>query len=343
MLYVSICPLIPDQTDGTITLELGAAVLQARRTVQQHLFAAVVALKNLQSVSWDYHMLEPPDTMTDFIHALGTLKSLTHFELYGQIDSVTTLSLQPLCNLHLVKISWNSPQMKAILLQVAQLIERSPNLQELVAYSLSHTVGDLPFSTLVPPLPQPLSLTKLDLNGVEITPEDVHTHIWHFHNLKSLQYKLRGDLSSLWPSLGEHNVHLKSLSTNAKIYPLLSDYLISYTGLEELDLEAKHLADNLSDVVDKFYSVLSHHHWTLKRVQLKYPLGKAWAQKPMDAQLEGILKCNKLKELWVNFLFMHGASVQECSFNNNLAADCNAISKTQASAIVFVMQQQGCT
>ncbi|KAF9450373.1 hypothetical protein P691DRAFT_758215 [Macrolepiota fuliginosa MF-IS2] len=303
VLYVSIRLPIPNQTDETITPELGAAVLQAKRTVQQHLFATVVALKNLRSVSWVYYTLEPPDIMNDLVRALGTLKSLTHFELYGQIDSVTTLSLQPLCNLHSVKISWSSYQTKAFLLQVAQLIEHSPNLQELVTYNSPHTMEDLPFSTLVPPLPQPLSLTKLDLNGVEITPEDVHTHIRHFHNLKSLKYKSKENPSSLWPSLGEHNIHLKSLSTNTKIYPLLSDYLISYTGLEELHLEAKHLADNSSDVVDKFYSILAHHHRTLKRVQLKYPPGKAWAQKPTDAQLEGISKCNKLEELLVNFSF----------------------------------------
>ncbi|KAF9453636.1 hypothetical protein P691DRAFT_579238 [Macrolepiota fuliginosa MF-IS2] len=305
ILYVSIFQLFLDQEDESTTPELTTAILQARTAVQQHLFAAVAALRNLRSVSWLYGMLEPSDITTDFVRALGTLKILAHFEFYGKIDpNNTTISFQPLSNLRSVKVSWESPPTETFLLQVAQLITRSPNLQGLTARNL-RPVMEPSFNTLVLSLPQPLQLTQLDLYGIGIT-SDVRNRIQHFHNLTTLVLMngpWKAHQSSLWPCLGEHAIHLKSLSTDAMIYPRLFEYLISYMGLEELCLRAKHSADDSGDIVDRFYSILAQHHKTLRKVQLRSPRGKAWVQQPTDAQLEGILKCRKLKELSVCFSF----------------------------------------
>ncbi|KAF9453638.1 hypothetical protein P691DRAFT_755266 [Macrolepiota fuliginosa MF-IS2] len=305
MLYVSIFQLFLDPEDESTTPELTTAILQARAAVGHHLSAAVAALRNLRSVSWLHGLPEPLDITTDCVRALGTLRFLTHFEFHGKIDPNTTLSFQPLSNLRSVTVSWKSLPTEAFFLQVAQLITRSPNLQELTARNLLHPT-DLPLDTLILPLPLPLPLTKLDLYGIRTTPDDVRTRIQHFRNLTTLVlvnslWKLHE--SSLWPYLGEHTIHLKSLSTDAMIYPLLSDYLMSYTGLRELNLWAKHTDDDSGSVVDRFYSILAHHHRTLERAHIRSSRGKAWTQRPTDAQLEGILKCHKLKDLSVYLSF----------------------------------------
>ncbi|PBL04414.1 hypothetical protein ARMGADRAFT_910596 [Armillaria gallica] len=100
---------------------------------------------------------------------------------------------------------------------------------------------------------------------------------------------------------GLHDVHLCSLNVDDVNAELL-DYLLSYTGVEELRFQIPEDNTEYDELGTKFYSqVLPHHSATLKILSIRPRFEGMWSFQ--ESTMLPVLQCRNLVSLWVSLRF----------------------------------------
>ncbi len=243
----------------------------------------------------------------------------------GLIESSSIF--QPFSNLQTlnIQISRWSEKRHELVSEIASLITRSPDLQDLLVQVHPLFRGSsVTFGALFPSLDspeQPLRLKRIDLEHICITPDDIQANTRYYDKLERLSimnnpWVKRPDVAyaNIWTVLRKNCIYLHALTTDAIGGSEFVEYLTSFTGLRELVIVSRYLHDN--DDIRRVNTVIAHHHETLEILDLGSRV--SWSSCPwirsatedIHAQLAGISRCEYLRELAVHYEYRLGTPVE---------------------------------
>lgn len=259
-----------------------------------------------------------------FVGNLSALKYLEAFSISIHGEPLPTFSLEPLSALRSIRVHWKESSWPGQTMnsQIARLVSRCPELESFSFTSIwpsrpDHrtpgnpiTLKDIFGEALK--LDAPLKLNELELRAATVTSADFRTYIHHFRHLERLELGWDpnptaaanfGDICSI---LQAERIHLKTIYGTAIHPPGVLDYLSSYSGAERITLKPEHFLDDSPQLVDRFFSsVLNHHHYSLKSLELGANKITSWSKPlPKEFLLE-VEKCQRLEELSI-WLYLPG-------------------------------------
>ncbi len=276
-----------------------------------------------------------PDVITKFLRALGALPTLRHLQLDtcgGLIEP--PCSFRTFSNLETINIRiLNFEEIhQGLVSEIASLITRSPNVQDLVVQVNLFRGRRISLVAIFLSLDQhePLRLRRLGLEQIHITPEDIQANIRHFGKLERLSIIYNPWVKSrdvaygnIWTVLHQNHIHLHALTTDAIGRPEFVEYLTSYTGLQELVIVTRGLRDHGD--IGQVNAVIAHHHKTLEILDLGAKASWSsclWIRptsEDLRAQLAGIGRCLNLRELAVHY----DLKLEEVDFNHRGILVCS--------------------
>ncbi|KAJ3569968.1 hypothetical protein NP233_g4706 [Leucocoprinus birnbaumii] len=254
---------------------------EAAGVISEYLPTALQRFLDLEAVEWNTHGFDIPWVNTTVMHFLCSRARLCKLSIdmsrdvlspfpdIARLSGLTHLTLifprahirVPSMFLGAAQALRNSPQLvhfHVSLQQASYTSEESANLEEMY-----RQMGQLRhIDTLILRIPSAASLNRVSaldalrsLKVLHIYPED-----------------LTVDMDILWKTLQEHNIHLKSIAFNiAYMVSAFPDYLMSYSGVEELHLNnvERHwvnISNDVATLANNFFQALVEKHAITLRV-----------------------------------------------------------------------------
>ncbi|KIK66126.1 hypothetical protein GYMLUDRAFT_239764 [Collybiopsis luxurians FD-317 M1] len=266
---------------------------------------ALKSLRNLNTLRWRWQSRESEWTRDVLLALLSTpswcrnLKDCTiHNDSNGKIFIPSPL----LRRLRVLSITGPvipgifSTRSPASRLETVRLFRKGPHL--------------IPLNTAIPS-----TISSLGLDGWTIdVPKIIHNNLTSLHLGERIIYtnsdivldphghfRRETAYDSLWNTLSDKQVHLRSLAVAFKITGALLDYLQSYSGLENLSLMGHSIPTRRFEEVslrNRFFErVLPMHEKTLLKLEIKPKYDDGWCFGPHN--IEVFRRCRRLRCLLV--------------------------------------------
>ncbi|KAK0470349.1 uncharacterized protein EV420DRAFT_1634774 [Desarmillaria tabescens] len=273
---------------------------KSAKGVAPTLHKAISSFENVTAVDWNSLKSVDDAVIVALISSICRLPSLHKFTLYMATRIRGPLPTFHLKNLTSLDLSFSGPSWDDFICNsLPSILDNSPDLSFL---SLGdETIGCAgTVNTLFQSLRRPLRLKSLALHMIFVPPPSILAP--HCQFLTSFGVAPAGMLPpNFWSGLQRSNIHLRSLTID-DVNAQLLDYLMSYTGVEEIRLQVPTDDAEYDELGIKFYSeVIPHHSATFRILSIRPKYEGIWSFQ--ESMMSPILQCRNLVSLWLSLRF----------------------------------------
>ncbi|SJL11869.1 uncharacterized protein ARMOST_15280 [Armillaria ostoyae] len=290
-----------------------------KRALQTALPLAMAGLSSLNSLTI-YTCGQDPrwaiNVLINFAVIHTGLEKVSHFTSAEQAD-LRPFITQGITNLRKLSLSYWIDRRSPLVPILVQIIGRNPALSCLELENGANDKSNESFNTLLSGIPDDVSLplSRLVLGSFDVTIDD--RLMEHFCSLTELRLgeatsfviNDRKHIPDIWTALHANSIRLKSISIpNPHVSFQLMEYLNSYCGLEELELQhfshpiRNHTASRYEiELADElFSSIISKHASSLHTLMIFSHLERPWqfsvARSAAFAQCTSLIKLGMCME-----------------------------------------------
>jgi hypothetical protein len=239
--------------------------------------------------SWTYEPSEvfAPTMISRFIRDLGSIQTLRDLTIIFEIPTTNDLrlgfscefpadfSLQPLSGLASRSITCKTKKRPTpeLIKEISGLLQQCRKLERFSFYiprtgNVDHQISIHDIFAPVVHFPEhcPPHICSLKLEGITVDVEHFRTHFF-FKSLQALTMladhspSFSCHFTAICALLKEEEIHVKKFGTDCLYPPEVFRYLMSYSGIEHLRLQAgRHELDNSPALMERFFSAVLPLH-----------------------------------------------------------------------------------
>jgi hypothetical protein len=322
------------QSEPRLWIELLERLVPKLKKLQSLWYVSSPLIRRIltkQMASWTYQPSNAftPTMISRFIQDLGSIQTLRDLTIILEIPTTSHLrlglscefpadfSLQPLSGLASLSITCKSKKRPTpeVIKEISGLLQRCPELEKFSFYiprtgNLDHQISIRDMFAPVVHFSEhyPSHIRSLKVEGITVDIEHFRTHFF-FKSLQALTMladhspSFSSHFAAICTLLREQEIHVKKFATDCLFPPEVFRYLMSYSGIEHLRLQAgRHEEDNSSALMNRFFSVvLPLHHNSLRKLKLGSFMETVWTGVPSRSQLDCVESCRGLTQFvcWV--------------------------------------------